>query len=427
MVAGNLLLVIINAANNAPYNLTMSDNQSGSNGNWPDAGTDNNDPNKVGYRFRVAPTSGSMTIYVGTDGGAVWAALLVEIGPFDPAGDGVPVHGYLNGSPHSETPTATVFATDLIIAACACTSDNFATGFSYSDDFVGSHSNSSLGRQIQVQKRTTSVAGTQAAMTFTFGGGTSGSDARNTISILTIRGTSSGPTTKTLTASITLLGVRVLSVLGLRAAALIAAGSLRKAAAITRTSAATSAASVVRQARVVRSAAAASVASVRRAVSSTKAGATSSLATVATLKAKMLTLSATMASSASVQRAVSITRAAAAACSGGVARAVAKVFAVAQASSASITQTRLRMVTLAAAVAASGTVRRAVAVTRGAAAATQATVGKAIALTLRASAAGLGADLDAVLSQVTGWVHGNVNVWRVAARLRAWVVKKRGE
>lgn len=190
--AGDVIALFIAAGNNAVYNLAITDNSSGNTyAGWAVAGGTNVDPTKGGWVWRMFSGAGSVTVSVPNTGAAFFAGEAFLVRGVDPAtpletGDvGVTV----TSSPLSMSPGTTAFAKDLILAGWAGTDSLYATGFTRSDTFVASYDDTaSSTKQVQITSRTTSAAGAQSAMTFSWTGGTSGSDTTAAGALLKLRG-----------------------------------------------------------------------------------------------------------------------------------------------------------------------------------------------------------------------------------------------
>lgn len=182
------------AGNNAPYNLTITDNMGGTNSSWISAGSNGADPTKCGWRYRRVPRTGTLVVTVGKDGAATFTGLMVEIQHVATASvfDGAAVNNYADSGTRTVTPSNTAVATDLLLAAWAGTNAAYATGFSYSDTFAASN-NTTGGKQVHLQSRTTTTTGVQSDFTFTFGGGSSGTDLRSMVTVINLQGTAEGP------------------------------------------------------------------------------------------------------------------------------------------------------------------------------------------------------------------------------------------
>lgn len=185
VAAGSLVLLGFNAANGDPAALTITDDQGGSNASWLNFGGNTTDPNKGGVRGRFFP---SVVITIGKDGGTSYVGACLEYASVhSTVTSGVPVYNYTGTSPNVLTPSNTLYDNTTVVSFLACTSSNYATGFSYSDTNIGSTDDQSLGRQLQICERVVLTAGSTSAFSYTYTNGTSGDDPRSTQGIYNLR------------------------------------------------------------------------------------------------------------------------------------------------------------------------------------------------------------------------------------------------
>jgi hypothetical protein len=186
--AGDVVALWMSAQNNATYNIVITDDMGGVNGDWVDVASTNVDPHKGGWRYRAVASSGTMTVTVNKTGGASFVGTALVIRGCDPAVIESSNGAHNTAKPVSITPTNTTFSKDLIVTGWGGADQRWATTFTLSDTFVASATNATVGLGVQVQSRTTTTTGVQSSMTFNWVAGTSGLDPDSAVGMLVFKG-----------------------------------------------------------------------------------------------------------------------------------------------------------------------------------------------------------------------------------------------
>lgn len=190
--ANDVIVLGMSLNNNHGYNLTITDTMGGSQsgGQWDDQKDGANGNVGGSVIVRKVPSAGSITVTIGTDGGATYAgvAILVRGVKASQLYDGVSVGANSTSATGTCTPSTTSSAKDFILEVISTADANWCVLSGYSDSFIASNNQTAIGRQVALQKRTTSAAGAQAAMTFAQAAGPSGDGRTTVIGIVNLQG-----------------------------------------------------------------------------------------------------------------------------------------------------------------------------------------------------------------------------------------------